>query len=188
MKSETETVADTLPTVQNDSYRYRIVEKPLTNLQAFMYIIKGTFGTGILVLPLAFMEAGLVAGLIGTILIGFFSTYCLHILLESKREICKRMSLPMVTYSIAFMLALRCGPKIFRSVSKYSSFLNTASGVATLYGMAHSTNQTDGVVMGSPLSPVVANLFMERCENFAVETAVAFGHREEINWTGFLNI
>ncbi|GJQ88059.1 hypothetical protein Trydic_g12980 [Trypoxylus dichotomus] len=60
--------------------------------------------------------------------------------------------------------------------------------VATLYGMAHSTNQTDGVVMGSPLSPVVANLFMERCENLAVETAVAFGHREEINWTGFLNI
>ncbi|GJQ86424.1 hypothetical protein Trydic_g10332 [Trypoxylus dichotomus] len=32
--------------------------------------------------------------------------------------------------------------------------------------------QTDGVAMGSPLSPVVANLFMEQFEGLAIETAV----------------
>ncbi|GJQ78547.1 hypothetical protein Trydic_g11659 [Trypoxylus dichotomus] len=32
--------------------------------------------------------------------------------------------------------------------------------------------QTDGVAMGSPLSPVVANLFMEQFESLAIETAV----------------
>ncbi|GJQ70462.1 hypothetical protein Trydic_g22875 [Trypoxylus dichotomus] len=32
--------------------------------------------------------------------------------------------------------------------------------------------QTDGVAMDSPLSPVVANLFMEQFESLAIETAV----------------
>jgi len=31
--------------------------------------------------------------------------------------------------------------------------------------------QTDGVAMGSPLSPVIANFFMEDCEKNAIEQA-----------------
>ncbi|GJQ72309.1 hypothetical protein Trydic_g3398 [Trypoxylus dichotomus] len=36
--------------------------------------------------------------------------------------------------------------------------------------------KTDGITMGSPLSPVVANLFMERFERLAFETAVLCGY------------
>ena len=46
-------------------------------------MLKGSLGTGILSMPLAFKNAGLLFGLFGTIFIGFVCTYCVHVLVSA---------------------------------------------------------------------------------------------------------
>lgn len=52
------------------------------DLETFMHLLKGCFGTGILAMPLAFKNAGIVFGLIATITIGIICTYCVHVLVS----------------------------------------------------------------------------------------------------------
>lgn len=43
-------------------------------------MMKASCGSGILAMPQAFHNAGYMLGLFGTAIIGFFCTYCVHIL------------------------------------------------------------------------------------------------------------
>lgn len=45
---------------------------------------------GILAMPNAFLNAGYAVGFAGTIIIGIICTYCIHMLLRSHYELCKR--------------------------------------------------------------------------------------------------
>lgn len=51
-------------------------------METFIHLLKGSLGSGILAMPMAFMNAGLVFGLIATATIGFVCTYCVHILVN----------------------------------------------------------------------------------------------------------
>jgi len=51
-------------------------------METFIHLLKGSLGSGILAMPLAFMNAGLVFGLVATAIIGFVCTYCVHILVR----------------------------------------------------------------------------------------------------------
>lgn len=51
-------------------------------METFIHLLKGSLGSGILAMPLAFMNAGIVFGLIATATIGFICTYCVHILVN----------------------------------------------------------------------------------------------------------
>lgn len=50
------------------------------NFVAYVHLLKGMVGTGILAMPKAFYLAGYVAGSIISILAGALLAYCLHIL------------------------------------------------------------------------------------------------------------
>lgn len=52
------------------------------DMETFIHLLKGSLGSGILAMPMAFMNAGLVFGLIATATIGFVCTYCVHILVN----------------------------------------------------------------------------------------------------------
>lgn len=52
------------------------------DMETFIHLLKGSLGSGILAMPLAFMNAGLIFGLVATALIGFVCTYCVHILVR----------------------------------------------------------------------------------------------------------
>lgn len=58
-----------------------IINYPRT-LGALAHLIKSLLGTGLLAMPMAFKNAGLVFGSIGTVIIGFLCTYCIHILVS----------------------------------------------------------------------------------------------------------
>lgn len=53
---------------------------PSRNLETAFHIIKGTVGTGVLALPQAFQNCGLVNGVIFMAIIGIVSTWGMHIL------------------------------------------------------------------------------------------------------------
>lgn len=52
------------------------------NGETLIHLLKCSLGTGILAMPEAFLNAGLLIGVIGTVIIGFLCTYCLHILVS----------------------------------------------------------------------------------------------------------
>lgn len=54
------------------------------NFETLVHLLKGSLGTGILAMPLAFKNAGLLFGLFATFGIGFVCTYCIHVLVSTK--------------------------------------------------------------------------------------------------------
>lgn len=60
------------------------------NNDTLIHLLKGSLGTGILAMPNAFYNSGYIVGFVGTIIIGVICTYCIHMLLRSHYELCKR--------------------------------------------------------------------------------------------------
>jgi len=56
------------------------------NLDTMIHLLKGNIGTGILAMPDAFKNAGLVVGTVGTLLMGIICTHCMHMLVRSATD------------------------------------------------------------------------------------------------------
>lgn len=54
-------------------------------------MFKCALGTGIFAMPLAFRNGGLIFGVIGTIVIGYLATLCVHMLVSNKKYINNRL-------------------------------------------------------------------------------------------------
>lgn len=68
----------------------QLIYIPLRNTETLIHLLKGSLGTGILAMPMAFYNSGWLVGGIGTILIGLLCTYCIHQLIKCEYELCKR--------------------------------------------------------------------------------------------------
>jgi proton-coupled amino acid transporter len=55
-----------------------------------LHLLKGSLGTGILAMPNAFLRAGYVLGVAGTVFIGIICTYCVHQLVSACRMLLSR--------------------------------------------------------------------------------------------------
>lgn len=55
-----------------------------------MHLLKGNIGTGVLAMPSALTNAGLLVGSAGIILIGIICIHCMHMLLRCNRILSKR--------------------------------------------------------------------------------------------------
>jgi proton-coupled amino acid transporter len=53
-------------------------------LETLLHLLKGSLGTGILAMPNAFLRAGYVLGVVGTLFIGIVCTYCIHQLVSAS--------------------------------------------------------------------------------------------------------
>ncbi|CAB4017337.1 proton-coupled amino acid transporter 3 [Paramuricea clavata] len=60
-----------------------------TTFQSLMHLLKVSIGTGILGLPVAVMNAGVVVGPISLFIVAIITTHCMLILVDSARELCK---------------------------------------------------------------------------------------------------
>ncbi|KAF2878968.1 hypothetical protein ILUMI_27207 [Ignelater luminosus] len=106
-----------------DPHEYRNISHPITNTETLIHIFKGSLGIGILAMPDAFRNAGIVSGFIFTILIGTLCTYGLHILVQAQYILCKRKRVPLLTYPDSMKAALLSGPRIFHAFANASSIL-----------------------------------------------------------------
>ncbi|KAF2878967.1 hypothetical protein ILUMI_27206 [Ignelater luminosus] len=114
---------DTTDVDDYDPHEHRNIPHPTTNTETLIHILKGSLGTGILAMPEAFKNAGIVNGFIFTILIGALCTYGLHILVQAQYVLCKRMRVPLLTYPDSMKAALLSGPRMFHAFANASPIL-----------------------------------------------------------------
>ncbi|KAK3932263.1 Proton-coupled amino acid transporter-like protein [Frankliniella fusca] len=104
-----------------DPYDHREMDHPTNNFETWVHMLKGSLGTGVLAMPHAFNNAGLIVGLIGTVIIGSVCTYCLHVLIRCQYILCQRARLPVLNYPDTMRLALQGGPTKLRWFARYST-------------------------------------------------------------------
>ena len=63
-------------------FEHRKLTHPTSDLDTLIHLLKGSLGSGILAMPLAFLNAGLWFGLVATLIVGSICTYCVHILVK----------------------------------------------------------------------------------------------------------
>ncbi|KAH8357082.1 hypothetical protein KR200_003040, partial [Drosophila serrata] len=107
-----------------DPYAKRTVEKPLTNCDAFISLLKCVIGTGILAMPLAFRCSGIVVGIVMSALLMVLLTYCIHLLISSMTECCRRRQVPQVSMPEAVKISYEEGPRCVQC-------LGSAAGIMT---------------------------------------------------------
>eukprot|EP00074_Homo_sapiens_P058763 XP_006714819.1 proton-coupled amino acid transporter 2 isoform X1 [Homo sapiens] len=84
--------------------------KGITVFQALIHLVKGNMGTGILGLPLAVKNAGILMGPLSLLVMGFIACHCMHILVKCAQRFCKRLNKPFMDYGDTVMHGLEANP------------------------------------------------------------------------------
>ncbi|KAL0605327.1 Proton-coupled amino acid transporter 2 [Plecturocebus cupreus] len=82
----------------------------ITWFQALVHLVKGNMGTGILGLPLAVKNAGILMGPLSLLVMGFIACHCMHILVRCAQRFCKRLNKPFMDYGDTVMHGLEANP------------------------------------------------------------------------------
>lgn len=69
-----------------------------TNLQTMMHLLKGNIGTGVLAMPNAFGNSGLITGTILLPVIGAIAVHCMQTLVQSHARLNQRLKLGFMNY------------------------------------------------------------------------------------------
>ncbi|XP_011312100.1 proton-coupled amino acid transporter 2 isoform X2 [Fopius arisanus] len=100
-----------------DPFEHRKLAHPTSDLDTLIHLLKGSLGSGILAMPLAFKNAGLFFGLFATFFIGAVCTYCVHILVKCAHALCRRTQTPSLGFADVAEAAFLVGPE---PVQKYA--------------------------------------------------------------------
>lgn len=156
------TALNETPTTPYDPHSHRNIEHPTTNTETLIHILKGSLGTGILAMPDAFKNSGLIVGTFGTLLIGYLCTYCLIVLVRCQYEICKRVRKPIISYPDTMKYALLQGPPYLRFAANLSAPI--VDGFLIIYQLGICCVYT--VFIGESIKQVVD------CLGFQMDTRV----------------
>ncbi|XP_031339112.1 proton-coupled amino acid transporter-like protein pathetic [Photinus pyralis] len=122
---------------ETDSYynpfEHRSVEHPNSTTGALIHLLKSSLGTGILAMPNAFRNAGLIFGLVGTFVVGLLCTYCVHILVKASHAICQKAKIPVLGFSETCGAAFEYGPKPLRKFSTAAKYTVDISLLITYF-------------------------------------------------------
>ncbi|CAG9865448.1 unnamed protein product [Phyllotreta striolata] len=119
-KSTTQLTNNDLMTIQDgyNPYQNRNLSHPNTFTGALIHILKGSLGTGLLAVPRAFMNSGLLIGTVGTIVIGFICTYTIHLLVSASKKLCVDLKLPSLGFAETAEAVFENGPGALKKWSK----------------------------------------------------------------------
>ncbi|XP_008065974.1 proton-coupled amino acid transporter 2 [Carlito syrichta] len=84
--------------------------KGITGFQALVHLVKGNMGTGILGLPLAVKNAGILVGPLSLLAMGVIACHCMHILVRCAQRFCHRLNKPFMDYGHTVMHGLEASP------------------------------------------------------------------------------
>ncbi|XP_076264059.1 proton-coupled amino acid transporter-like protein acs isoform X3 [Rhynchophorus ferrugineus] len=131
------------------------IEHPTTFFETLIHLLKSSFGTGILAMPLAFSHSGWVLGIIGTAAIGLLCTYCMHMLVRTEYDLCKKKRVPSLTYPGTAEAALLEGPSFLAKLAPYSGLISNT--FLLLYQLGSCCVYT--VFIGQNISNVLSNYY-----------------------------
>ncbi|XP_063375142.1 proton-coupled amino acid transporter-like protein pathetic [Cydia amplana] len=95
-------------------FEHRNVAHPNSTIGSLVHLLKSSLGSGILAMPNAFKNAGLAAGALGTIIVGFICTHCVYILVRTSQEVCVDAKKPSMGFAETCGAAFQYGPKKLR--------------------------------------------------------------------------
>ncbi|XP_003694667.1 proton-coupled amino acid transporter-like protein pathetic [Apis florea] len=119
-----------------DPFENRDKKNSNSDFGALAHLLKSSLGTGILAMPNAIKNGGVIFGGIGTIIIGLICAHCVHILVRSSHILCKRTKTPKMTYAETAEAAFLCGPKTIRPFANFSRIFVNAALCSTYIGGA----------------------------------------------------
>jgi len=71
----------------------------ISNTDTIIHMLKGNIGTGILAMPDAIKNSGLLVGNLGLVIMACICVHCMHLLVGNSQELCRRTKLPFLSYS-----------------------------------------------------------------------------------------
>lgn len=83
-------------------------------MDAFVHLVRGALGTGIVAMPKAFFYSGWLIGIFATAFIASAATYGILLMIRSQYLLCKRAEVPYMSYPKAFKMGLETGPPSLR--------------------------------------------------------------------------
>ncbi|XP_013141646.1 PREDICTED: proton-coupled amino acid transporter 2-like [Papilio polytes] len=101
-------------------FEHRKVEHPNSTIGSLVHLLKSSLGSGILAMPAAFKNAGLIIGGIGTFVVGFICTHCVYILVKTSQEVCVDAKKPSMGFAETCGAAFEFGPKPLRPWANFA--------------------------------------------------------------------
>ncbi|XP_013141530.1 PREDICTED: proton-coupled amino acid transporter 4-like [Papilio polytes] len=99
---------------------HRPLESNTSSFGALAHLLKASLGSGVLAMPLAFKNAGLVVGVIGTLVIGFICGHVIHVLVKTSQQLCVEVKKPSLGYADTCDLVFQNGPKPVRKFAPFA--------------------------------------------------------------------
>ncbi|XP_063375041.1 proton-coupled amino acid transporter-like protein CG1139 [Cydia amplana] len=96
-------------------FEHRQLQHPNSTIGSILHLLKACIGSGILAMPAAFKNAGLVAGTIGTLLAGYLCTHTVTVLVTTSQQVCMDAKVPSMSFAETCGAAFTYGPKKLRS-------------------------------------------------------------------------
>nr|XP_037870972.1 proton-coupled amino acid transporter-like protein CG1139 isoform X2 [Bombyx mori] len=122
--------------VENDynPFEHRTLEHKTSTIGAFFHLLKSSLGSGILAMPMAFKNIGLIPGSIGTVVVAVIATHCVHILVSTSRDVCKATKTPSLSYTDTCETVFKIGPRKLRPYSLHVRYFVDAAMAGVCLG------------------------------------------------------